>query len=331
MRSAGVELVLPASLDGAALVTLLADRLELTVDRARGHDRVLLDTFDGRLQEAGVSAERPAGRTASGTLTLREPGAPARSAEVAPAPRHLAAELPAGPLRDRLRSLLGVRALLPLVRVRSRTRPLAVLNSDAKTVVRLELEEAEVVGDGSGGRARAGAAAVGTSGARLRQGVRARDSRADRRARARPRPFIAVRRGADGGRCAVRGRRSKPGVELTRGTTAHQAGALVLARLAEVAAENVPGTLDDLDTEFLHDLRVAVRRARSVLRELRGVFPPAERAHLRDELRWVQALTGPVRDLDVQLLEWYELIGALPPHRVASLDPLHELLSTAAE
>jgi CHAD domain-containing protein len=70
-----------------------------------------------------------------------------------------------------------------------------------------------------------------------------------------------------------------------------------------------------------------VRRARSVLRELRGVHPPAERAHLRAELRWVQGLTGPLRDLDVQLLEWDELTAALPPGSAADLAPLHELLS----
>jgi hypothetical protein len=81
-------------------------------------------------------------------LTLREPGAPARQAEVAPAARHLAGELPAGPVRDRLATVLGVRALLPLVRVRSRTRSLAVLNRDAKTVVRLEVEQGQVVGEG---------------------------------------------------------------------------------------------------------------------------------------------------------------------------------------
>jgi hypothetical protein len=81
-------------------------------------------------------------------LTLREPGAPARQAEVAPAARHLAGELPAGPVRDRLATVLGVRALLPRVRVRSRTRSLALLNRDAKTVVRLEVEQGQVVGDG---------------------------------------------------------------------------------------------------------------------------------------------------------------------------------------
>ena len=82
MRPAELELLLPASQDDVALV---ADRLDVEVGRPRTLDRVLLDTFDGRLRAAGLSAERPAGRAASTTLTLREPGAPAREADLAPA------------------------------------------------------------------------------------------------------------------------------------------------------------------------------------------------------------------------------------------------------
>ena len=326
MRSAGLELVLPASLDGAALLARLADRLEVTVGRPQSLDRILLDTFDGRLQAAGLLAERSAENTASRILTLREAGAPARTAEVAPAPRHLAAELPAGPVRDRLGRVLGVRALLPLVRVRSRTRPIAVLNQDSKTVVRLELEQAELVGNGSGHAAPAPRLWVNPvlGYDKAFERVR-RELTGELGLAAAPMSLFDEAVMLAGVRAA--GVSSRPGVALARGTAAHEAAGLVLARLADIAEENVPGTLADLDTEFLHDLRVAVRRARSVLGELHGVFPPAETAHLRDELRWVQNLTGPVRDLDVQLLEWDELTAALPPQRAADLAPLHELLS----
>ncbi|MET0510498.1 MAG: CHAD domain-containing protein [Thermoleophilaceae bacterium] len=323
MRPPELELVLPASPDGAALV---ADRLEVEVGRPRIVDRVLLDTFDGRLRAAGLSAERSAGRAASRTLILREPGAPAREADVAPAARHLANELPAGPLRDRLAPVLGVRALLPLVRVRSRTQSLAVLNRDAKTVVRLELEEGQVVGDGRKPVALP---------PRLRvQPVLGYDKAFERTARELttelglvPAPVPLIDEAVAEARGRAAGAFTKAGVKLARGTPAHEAAGIVLSRLADIADENLPGTLDDLDTEFLHDLRVSVRRARSVLRELRGVYRTAELAHLREELRWVQALTSPVRDLDVQLLEWGELAAALPPGRVADLAPLHRLLS----
>ena len=107
---------------------------------------------------------------------------------------------------------------------------------------------------------------------------------------------------------------TKPRIKLARGTRTDAAAAEVLTRLGEIAEVNVPGTLDDLDTEFLHDLRVAIRRARSVLRELKRVHDPAA-AELRDELKWAQPLTGPMRDLDVQLLEWGDLVALLPEDR----------------
>ena len=88
-------------------------------------DRVLLDTFDGRLREAGLRAERPAGRTGGAALTLHEPGAPAAAPRSARAARPWHA-LPPGPLRERLAGVLEERALLPSARVRSRRAPLAV-------------------------------------------------------------------------------------------------------------------------------------------------------------------------------------------------------------
>ena len=106
MTRTPTELLLPPALDRAATVTLLAKRLRLHVGRARTQDRVLLDSFDRRLRAVGLRAERPAGRGAGPVLTVHEPGAPDRRAEVAPAPRHLAGELPPGPERRRLAGVL---------------------------------------------------------------------------------------------------------------------------------------------------------------------------------------------------------------------------------
>ena len=64
-----------------------------------------------------------------------------------------------------------------------------------------------------------------------------------------------------------------------------------------------------------------------MLRELKGVHDPERRTRLRDELKWAQTLTGPVRDLDVELLEWEELVGLLAPERQPQLEPLRELLA----
>jgi CHAD domain-containing protein len=56
------------------------------------------------------------------------------------------------------------------------------------------------------------------------------------------------------------------------------------------------------------------------------VHDPRDRAHLRQELKWAQALTGPVRDLDVQLLEWPQLVAGLELERSVELEPLRALL-----
>ena len=323
MPTPPIELLLPPALDRDAAVALLAKRLRLEVGRARTEDRLVLDSFAGRLRAAGLRAERPPGRRL-GTLTLHEPGGPVRRVEIAPAMRHLASELPPGPVRSRLADVLEMRALLPVAKLRSSVLPLAVLNGDAKTVVRLVIERAEAV---------AKSKRVPLAPRLTVEPVLGYDDDLARTLRVlRDRLGLepAARSVFDEAVVAVGGRlggvSSKPKVALAPGTRADAAAAEVLTQLAAIAEANLPGTLADLDTEFLHDLRVAVRRARAVLRELEGVHEPGKRAHVRDELKWIQSVTGPVRDLDVQLLGWDELNGPLESERAAELEPLRRLL-----
>jgi CHAD domain-containing protein len=311
-----VDLLWP---DGDGLERL-EEQLRLDVGPARIADRVLFDSFDGRLRAAGLRAERVASM-----LTLHEPGAAVRRAEVARAPRYLLDELPEGPLRARLAGVLEERALLPAVRLRSAVQAVAVLNGDAKTVVRLTLERPEAVI----GRRRVPLAprlsvqpVLGYDGEHKRA-LRVLHDQLGLEPAVQPLFDEAVI--AAGG--LPEGVSTKPKVTLTRGTRTDAAAEEVLRRLLEIAETNVPGTLADLDTEFLHDLRVSIRRARSVLRELKDVHEPQARGRLRDELKWAQQLTGPVRDLDVQLLEWGDLVGLLPPERAPELEPLRALLA----
>ncbi len=95
--------------------------------------------------------------------------------------------------------------------------------------------------------------------------------------------------------------------------------------LAAIEA-NLPGAVADVDSEFLHELRVALRRSRSVARQFAGVFPPAPLARMRRELRWLQQATGQARDLDVHLLDLDELRAALPAAAAADLAPLRDVV-----
>lgn len=64
---------------------------------------------------------------------------------------------------------------------------------------------------------------------------------------------------------------------------------------------NIEGTIRDLDPEFLHDLRVATRRARFVLKIFGEIWEPDEIQNLRRELKWIAQSVSDVRDLDVLL------------------------------
>jgi CHAD domain-containing protein len=77
-------------------------------------------------------------------------------------------------------------------------------------------------------------------------------------------------------------------------------GAQLKAILAYDPAVRLGGTTDDV-----HQLRVATRRLRSVLRSARPLLEPAWSDSLLEELKWVGEALGTVRDLDV-LIEYVE-------------------------
>jgi CHAD domain-containing protein len=76
----------------------------------------------------------------------------------------------------------------------------------------------------------------------------------------------------------------------------------ILALQLHWFSEQIPGVLRDIDTEFVHQGRVATRRMRSALRLFHEALPKITAAYLEDELRWLGGMFGVVRDLDVFLL-----------------------------
>jgi CHAD domain-containing protein len=72
-----------------------------------------------------------------------------------------------------------------------------------------------------------------------------------------------------------------------------------------------PGARLGREPESLHQMRVATRQLRAVLRTARPLLVPEWADSLRDELRWLGQLLGPARDLDVQLAYFREESAAL--------------------
>ena len=110
-----------------------------------------------------------------------------------------------------------------------------------------------------------------------------------------------------------------------------QAVKSILQHLLTAMEMNEPGMLARLDTEFLHDYRIAVRRSRSILSQMKGVFPADRLEFFKREFAWLGAVTTPARDLDVYLLEFEKLQNRLAPEMRDALLPFKDFLQEQQE
>jgi CHAD domain-containing protein len=272
----------------------------------------VLDTFDGRLHEAGLRLEH---RT--DTLVLTGPGASVASLPATVAPR-FATDLPPGPMRARLADITEIRAMLPVATLTASTRRAERRNADEKVVAAVTIQQRVAVG---GDAIRGWLVGVDELTGYERQAADAFELVA---------PHVGAPEDGDPVDLALaiagvdrHGRHVDPGIELAPDLPAIEGFRLVLANLAEAIEVNLPGTLDDIDPEFLHDLRVAVRRTRSILRHGRRVLAPDALAWAEPAMRSLGDLTSRPRDLDVQVIEWDERVAALDGHDARrDLEPL---------
>ncbi|MEJ7797754.1 MAG: CHAD domain-containing protein [Solirubrobacteraceae bacterium] len=318
----GLQLLLPDGLSASVVADTLASEVPIVSHKAHTLERVFWDTFDGRVHGGGMALIAAAGR-----LALTDAASYAEHAgqiHGRGSKRLLAADLPAGALRERLAQLIEMRAVTPIARVRSRQLPLNVLDDVGKIVVRLRIEEPTAIAGDDRVELRPRLHLIGVLGyerelADLRALLSGVLGLADT-----PRPVQDDAVEAAGG--SVGGTSSKLRLELDAEQRADVAAVTILRRLLEVVELNLPGALADVDSEFLHDLRVAVRRTRALQRELRGVFAPEPLRVFRDGFKELQRITGPTRDLDVQLLEFDELAVGLPADGADDVAPLRRLL-----
>jgi CHAD domain-containing protein len=295
---------------------------------ARRLQRTWLDTFDWRLYRAGLALEqvgnrgtrelvltgRDGAQLAAQTLAVGQAGAGVRWPS-------LVGVLPAGPLRELLEPVVGVRALAPVARAVSQVREQRVLNADAKTVARLVVDRmavtyparAQVTPRLSVTPVRGYQAQASRIGAALGSapGIRRSDVSALDAALAAADQLPAAKR---------------PGLELSVGMPAATAVAIILTGLLDSVEAQVRGTIRDVDTEFLHDLRIAVRRSRSALKLAGRALPGGMAATFRPEFRWLGDLTPPTRDLDVYLLGFPALTAGLAAGTADELVPFHDYL-----
>lgn len=266
--------------------------------------RARLDTFDRRLRAAGLVLEHERGPSLDRLVLDRPEGSSALTATVAERLRWpaLAGLLPASPVRDAVAPVAGIRALMVHSQERRNRSAVELRNDDEKVVVRLELDEP------------AGATATRSE---LRvHALRGYDNEARRALRLLTGQGLRPVEGSE-----EHGPGCGPAPDTGAPATARRLLAQSLGEFLAAMRDNLPGLLGDVDTEFLHDFRVAVRRTRSTLKLGRAALPGVFRDRWEPSFKWLGDLTTPVRDLDVYELGLPEMTSWLVAAAGADLEP----------
>ncbi len=296
----------------------LADALGAEASPAYDERRTWFDTFDGRLYDAGLLLELHEHRRGT-TLTLSTLDGKPLARVPYDAGTVTAESLPEGEIRDRVSKPVGIRALLPGATVEGPVTELAVLDDLDKTVARIEVEGPLTAGDGElPGRLRVEALRGYAKAARTTAADLAALDGVEKATEPQFRQVYAAC-GED-----PAGFKSKLEPLDDRDQPAGAAYGVLLTRLLVILRANLDGTLRQLDTEFLHDLRVSVRRARSLVKFAADALPDDRRGTLGTELKWLGDATSASRDLDVYLLGFDDLAAYVPEPE--TLEPFRKLL-----
>ncbi len=316
--------------DGSSLNKLIVQvRKKYDLDETPAYEvkRIFLDSFDWRLYSGGV---RLWAELKDGVIALYQNGIPksalARRFALSETIPKTPDDLPNGPIRSAISKLLEMRALLSQIEVKSAVRCVGLLDDEKKSVLRIYIEDSECRIPGNGDYIHCGS--------RLRlQPVRGYSkplaqvkTLISRRSGLIPAEEGLLEQALSAAGKNICGYSSKISFCFDPATPAVLAAREIHLHLLNVVEANVPGVKVDLDSEFLHDLRVAVRRIRSALTQVKGVFSTADVNRFKSRLAWVGQVTGPTRDMDVFLLEFEQYQNCLPERFRDDLDPLHDFL-----
>lgn len=317
-----IRLSLPESLDRLDAVVAALGEGGCDLDPPRSVSRRHFDTFDWRLYRAGATLVHD-GSTWR-LLDLADGGVRAAQPGWSEAWPRFTTDFPAGSeLREKLADLLAMRALIHLLTATGQSRAWRLLNRDGKTVLRGLATEIT---------ARRSPAATETATFRWLelQPLRGYEEDAETAAvcatdlgcepLAEP-PLGGVLRAAGIEPC---GYSSRFAATLDPGMPGRAAFAQISQVLMHAVRRNEAGVTADVDTEFLHDWRVAIRRQRSALTIFKGVLPPATTATYAERFADLARLTGPLRDLDVYLLDEARYRALVPETLQPGLDRLFD-------
>lgn len=310
---------LPAGYSQGRLIRESADASYATKEEQSATERfIIYDTFDWRLFNNSLALY---GTGSHFVLHHLSQNTMIERARIRSQPVFIW-DFPDSRLKDRLSPIIKVRALLKRAEIVSHSTSYRVLNPDEKTVARFVYETFRLKPD----------APTMATHLTLKQvrGYPAYFRTLANQFHDMGFPTVGAE---DAYRNILGAVNQKPGdystklkIKLDPDMRADEAAKIVLRFLLKVINRNVEGIKADLDTEFLHDFRVAIRRTRSALSQIKSVFPEDATDRFRREFAALGKLSNPLRDLDVYLLNERRCKALLPNMLEADIEPLFDHL-----
>ena len=266
----------------------------------------LLDTFDGQVAAKGALLV-----AAGDALILLEPHGLLQQERAAPG---FVSDLPQGPVTERLRRLVSpLRTLMRVAEGHLTRQAVRGVDDLDKTHLRGTLWVfAPICGGTVSLLEMAALRGYAPTLARLEAALA---------------PVVEEIHDARGAAQALRGTGASAPVLMAPDETAFRAAGDIIRSQLAVARQQEPGVLADLDSEFLHDYRVALRRVRSVVSLFKGVYSAERTTELKARFGAVMAHTGRLRDLDVYLIERDKYLSLVPEAMRPGLGKLFDRLA----
>ncbi len=305
---------LPPTIKLESLLDAIKTKFTFEIEQPRIEAVTYFDTFDWRLYKNGLHLQHV---TNQWRLQRSDSSETIESADGPnPDPCVFSWDFPVGLLRSRIESATDVRGLLPLATLNSTITSIRILNRDEKTVGLL-FSVYQQTNDKQNIQHRIKV-----------QGIRGYDKQKQTicnllHSQCKLKPVSLNQSFAK----ALRSTGKTPGdytskfsIQLEPGLTVRQAAVEIYSRLLATMLRNEEGILNDIDSEFLHDFRVAIRRTRAGLSQIKEALPPDITDHFKKEFAHLGNITGPTRDLDVYILYENNYKSRLPPKLQLSLD-----------
>ncbi len=307
---------LPDHLSSDQFIKQLHTKLSFVVAAQYPLVKTFYDSFDWRLYHASMVLEFNQSESV-GVLSLMNIHHPQvlMTMELERMPT-FAVDFPQPDFMQQLQLVLEMRALLPVMQLNGDYALVNILNSDQKTVLRLVIEN------------------YATLPGRIRiQTIKGYDKhvlalilllQTEFALQAVDEPLLIEACHAQ--RKKIGGFSSKLKLRLEPEMRTDDVCRYIYINLLERMAQTEQGCIDNIDSEFLHDFRVAVRRTRAGLSQIKQVFPKQSMGQFIEFFSWLGHITSGVRDIDVYLLNYESYKNSLPEAYREDLEPLQQLL-----